>query len=384
MLMSSSNAKGDCDGEDERRRTADRPAVTPNPEPERNVKTTSIEWTDLSSNPLQYRNAAGNVVWGCVKKSSGCAHCYAESIANHYDRGGPFTRATMATLTPFLDEKELKHILTAKVIDKRPVAGLRCFLGDMTDVFGDWVSDELLDKLFAVMGLRSDVTFQVLTKRPDRMARYYADGHRNGRGTHTSIFIAREMGRLAEQHGISAMKLDEVNGLGGYFPPNVWLGTSVENQAAADERIPHLLHTPAAVRFLSCEPLLGPVDLRPKAPEAYSLLGRFYSTGTFDPTGMSPAPDRVLNCFPKIGWAIVGGESGHGSRPMHVEWARSFVAQCQAANCPVFVKQLGSVPTVAGDSPDGRVSLPLANRKGNLLEDFPADLRIREFPTVPS
>jgi hypothetical protein len=97
------------------------------------VKRTDIEWTDLSSNPLQYRDRSGRVVWACVKHSSGCAHCYSETIANHYQRGKPFTRANMEELTPFLDEKELKHILTAQRIDKRPVPGSRCFLGDMNE-----------------------------------------------------------------------------------------------------------------------------------------------------------------------------------------------------------------------------------------------------------
>src|SRR4051812_14758294 len=120
------------------------------------MQKTNIEWTatprpdgtlepGYSANPLKYRDAAGNVVWGCVKTSPGCAHCYAETLAKRYGRGGPFTAATMRGLTPFLDEKELHRMLTYK-----PAAGKKCFVGDMTDVFGEWVPDELLDRLFAV------------------------------------------------------------------------------------------------------------------------------------------------------------------------------------------------------------------------------------------
>lgn len=321
------------------------------------MKRTSIEWTDFSSNPLQYRDQKGNVVWGCVKKSSGCANCYSEAIALRFERGGPFTRAAMEGVTPFLDEKELKHILTAKTVGGKPVSGSRCFLGDMTDVFGEWVPDGLLDRLFAAMALRPDVTFQILTKRADRMARYYADGHRNGRGTHTSVFVARQMCYLANQYGIDPVKLDEVIGLGGKWPANIWLGTSVENQPAADERIPHLLATPAAVRFLSCEPLLGPIDFR-KVPE-------FNRVGT-DLSGW---------------WVIVGGESGPGARPMQLEWASAIVRQCKAASVPVFVKQLGAVPLTNLGVDDGHSAYwPVADKKGGDISEFPPDLRVREFP----
>jgi protein gp37 len=137
------------------------------------MKATSIEWTDLIANPLKHRdNKTGAVVWACVKTSPGCAHCYSEAIAHHYDRGGPFTRSKLDGLTPFLDTKELRHLLNAKTIGGKPVAGSKCFLGDMTDVFGEWVPNELLDRLVAAIAMRPDVTFQILTKRADRMRAY--------------------------------------------------------------------------------------------------------------------------------------------------------------------------------------------------------------------
>jgi protein gp37 len=370
------------------------------------MKRTDIEWTatalpdgttepGLSSNPLQYRDATGRVVWACVKCSSGCANCYAEQIAERFDRGGPYTRAAMAGLAPFLDDKEVKHILGAKTIGGKPVAGSRCFLGDMTDVFGDWVPDELLDRLFAVMALRPDVTFQILTKRPERMARYFADGHRNGRGTHTSVFIAREMGRLADEHGIDSSELDEVNGLGDSWPPNVWAGTSCENQAAADARIPHLLATPAAVRFLSCEPLLDEVDLRHvgktlRGDDIDALLGWRIRYG-YKPRNpsegglsVSMARDESLG---KIDWVIVGGESGPGARPFQLDWARSIQNQCDATGVPWFMKQTGSNAHDwdRGDAPNHvppeLVQLRLKDKKGGDLSELPSALRVREFPT---
>lgn len=131
------------------------------------------------------------------------------------------------------------------------------------------------------------------------------------------------------------------------MPPNVWLGTSIENQQAADERIPHLLSVPAAVRGLVMEPR-EVVDLRPKAPNTYSIL-EFYNTGNFDITKMRPANDRVLNCFPKINHVIIRG----GTEPMHPDHVRSIVRQCEAAGVPVWC-----------ESPvDGRVVKQLPENK---------------------
>jgi protein gp37 len=194
----------------------------------------------------------------------------------------------MEHLEPFMDEAELRKMLTAKTVGGVPVSGSRCFVGDMTDVFGEWVPFELLHQLFAVFGKRPDVTWQVLTKRPDRMAQFF-------------------------------------NGIG--CPPSVWLGTSVENQAAADDRIPHLLRTPAAVRFLSCEPLVGPVDLR-------------------DVANVCQNCDDIAGCdcdSPPLGidWVIAGGESGPDARPCDPGWFRDLEYQCAMAGIPFHFKQWG-------------------------------------------
>lgn len=265
------------------------------------MKRTSIEWTDFSSNPIRFRDAAG--------------------------------------LTPFLDERELKHILNAKTVGGEAVSGKRAFVSDMTDVFGEWVPDEMRDRLFAVMALRPDVTFQLLTKRPERMAEYF-------RTTRTNLIATAA-------------------GVGNHFPwplPNLWLGTSVENQATADERIPHLLATPAAVRFLSVEPLLGPVDLArvsspcgyTDAPHAFDCLSHDLARGRwFEGDG-----ERAR----AVDWVIVGAESGSGRRPMAEEWAHSLVEQCAAAGVNCFVKQVEVGGKVSGE-----------------VETFPLTLRVREF-----
>ncbi|MBY0456766.1 MAG: phage Gp37/Gp68 family protein [Gemmataceae bacterium] len=349
---------------------------------------TNIEWTathhpdgtvtpGLTSNPLQYRDRrTGNVVWACIKCSTGCANCYSEALAERYKRGSAFTAASMAHLEPFLDEDELRHILTARTVGKLPVSGSRCFLGDMTDVFGPWVPDELLDRLFAVMALRPDVTFQVLTKRPERMADYFATGPGLTR-----------FSRIREQMYANPCALPVPDPFAHPYPgqvpwplPNLWLGTSAENQAAADARIPHLLRVPARVRFLSCEPLLGPVDLRRWLVQGYCPtcdMGCFVGP----PGGLGcggcadPKARRSLN------WVIVGGESGPGARPMHPAWARSLRDQCAAAGVPFFFKQWGDIRENGCGLPESdyyRAGLRVGQKKGGRIldgrtwDEFPA------------
>lgn len=204
---------------------------------------TTIEWTDYTSNLIRYRDPEGRSVHGCIKVSAGCANCYASAWSARGltgERDGAFTAKRMATLRPFFDEKEARAVLRSRV------TGARVFVGDMTDVFGEWVTDELLDQMFAVFGLRPDLTFQVLTKRPERMREYMVDPD-----CYTCVDEAAAA--ISGESGVGVITRWPL--------PNVWLGVSVEDQAAADERIPALLDTPAAVRFLSCEPLIEEVDL---------------------------------------------------------------------------------------------------------------------------
>lgn len=288
------------------------------------MQATVIEWTDFSANPLKYRDkASGKTVWACVKHSPGCAHCYAEAIALRYGRGGPFTKSGMEKVEPFLDEKELGQLLKS-----RKLAGKRCFVGDMTDVFGEWVPDEILDRLFAVFALRPDVTFQMLTKRADRMREYLTVP-----GRHNSLELAAD----AIQPGKGHPSFGGKHLLPSLPLLNVWCGVSVENQDAADKRIPLLLQTPAAVRFLSCEPLLGPIDIS-EIP-IRSDNGELEGAHTNPLTGETIINSTGYYDQPQIHWVIVGGESGPGARPCRVEWIRSIVGQCKAAGVACFVKQ---------------------------------------------
>jgi protein gp37 len=321
------------------------------------VNKTSIEWTDFSANPLRYKDARGRAVWSCVKVSPGCANCYSEAQAHRYRRGGSFTAKVMAGLTAFLDPAELRKMLTYK-----PASGKLCFVGDMTDVFGPWVSDELLDQLFATMAMRRDVTWQVLTKRPERMRDYFR----------TIQDEDKDLQRLANQAAAVAGSpcaagiFDKTD-----WPlPNVWLGVSVEDQQHADERIHHLLRTPAAVRFLSCEPLLGPIRLPVGDDVELSERRAMHKEGR----GMGGLGES-------IDWVIAGGESGPNARPCNISWVRSIIEQCRAAGVACFVKQLGSNPR-----PDAKPSSVavrfVRDRKGSEPAEWPADLRVRQFPEV--
>jgi protein gp37 len=248
----------------------------------------------------------------------------------------------------------------------------RVFVNSMSDLFHYDVPDDFIDRVFAVMALAPQHTFQVLTKRPERMRRYMArqvvgqaDGFTYGdRIAVVACGVLRALpvrlaNAVARRTGLLRPK---------WPPPNVWLGVSVEDQSAADERIPLLLQAPAAVRFLSCEPLLGPVDLR--RVSTGMCLGLPMADGS-----------RWLGSKPGIDWVIVGGESGPGARPCDVAWIRSIVEQCQVAGVPVFVKQLGAVPVcVDGDSIWDRFQLGVRHPKGGDPDEWPEDLRVREFP----
>jgi protein gp37 len=248
---------------------------------------TSIEWTDYTSNLIRYRDPEGRSVHGCIKVSAGCANCYASAWSARGltgERDGAFTAKRQATLTPYFDDAEAQRILRTRV------TGKRVFVGDMTDVFGEWVPDALLDRMFAVFAMRPDLTFQLLTKRPERMRAYLSALDIQGYLLRQARSQLGADGCLSDQvwKGLKATLTDEqttwiktvastrhmswlavIRDFGIEPPrasgplPNVWLGVSVEDQAAADERIPALLDTPAAVRSLSCEPLLEPVDLEP-------------------------------------------------------------------------------------------------------------------------
>ena len=272
---------------------------------------TAIEWTDSTWNPL--RGTKGT--WSCIKISTGCEFCYAQRL--NVRLGGPEYKVGADTLR--LDET----ILTQPLRWKRP---RRIFVCSMTDLFEERVPDEWIGQIFGIMlTTREQHTYQVLTKRAERL------------------------------HGFIAKYSSSGGPLHPWPLPNVWLGVSVENQARADERIPWLLKTPAAVRFLSVEPLVGPVDLEDW------LEG-------FQPFN----PDLTRRKSP-ISWVICGGESGgpperalvekditkiwYGGihqgtfwypKREALEWVRALRDQCVAAGVPFFHKQWGGPTSKSG------------------------------------
>lgn len=376
----------------------------------------NIEWTSATWNP----------VVGCTPVSPGCLNCYAATMARRLEamgrreyapRGGVHLaevrggRAVFAGVVRCLPER-----LGAPLAWRKPKM---IFVNSMSDLFHESVPYEFVDRVFAVMALCPQHTFQVLTKRPERMAEYIdPDRHGAGMGHRLAVCAREVVGRTPVWPGGGRVEqardyFDEHNGV----LPNVWLGTSVERQAEADERIPHLLRCPAALRFLSCEPLLGPIDLDAStitvAPGFFGSCLRWHHRGKCH-------EDEGVD-YPTIGWVIVGGESGPRARPCHIEHIRRIVDQCKAARVPCFVKQLGSRPWVVavGDDPlaewarerawrvlapdrpddylgdeavfvwddaDGQppigsmVEVWLDDRKGGDPAEWPADLRVREMP----
>lgn len=269
---------------------------------------------------------AGRIGPHCEKVSEGCAHCYSETnngrCLPHNGTGLPFDRRARDLVDVFLDEA----ILMQPLHWRKP---RKVFVCSQTDWMAEFVTDEMRDRMLAVMALCPEHTFQCLTKRAEEQERYFA--------------------------------------FWDYWPlPNVWLGVSVENQKYADERIPHLLLTPAAVRFLSVEPMLGPVDI--------TLMN------------LRNGKPKMI---PGIDWVIVGGESGPDARVFDIGWARSIIRQCRDAGVACFVKQLGSKPVLdigrpcLGGYQVPRRPIPYIRTKagkGDNPAEWPLDLRVQEFP----
>lgn len=332
-----------------------------------------IEWTDRTWNPIR----------GCSVVSPGCVNCYAMKQAHRFSGPGKayegLTKQTSAGP---------QWTGTVRLADARTLMApyrwrtpSRIFVNSMSDLFHESLSNEDIAQVFHVMyGEASAVpapahTYQILTKRPKRMLEWF-NWLRSYDGEDATIMALSVYLRMQGPH------------------PRVWLGVSAEDQQRADERIPHLLQTPAAVRFVSAEPLLGPIDLRRHFGERRERVGN-----SINWRGSG------------VDWVIVGGESGAGARPCDVRWVRSIVEQCRAASVPVFVKQLGADVRdrndagFLGDEPDhwpeaisfedrvehdldgtrdgyqgAPVRIHLRDRKGGKPAEWPEDLRVREFP----
>ena len=270
---------------------------------------TAIEWANHTFNPWT----------GCTRVSPGCDHCYAATMAKRnppafgsWEPGGARKRTSPANW-----EMPRRWNRAAERTGTRP----RVFCASMADVFDNQVPEEWRADLWALMDETPRLDWLLLTKRPQNIMPMMIAARRG---------VLRSA-RIAEEFVTHPW-------------PNVWFGTTVENQAEADRRIPHLLAVPAAKRFLSCEPLLGPVYLRfVHDAEAGECI-----EGGFPMFGAKPTN--------RIHWVIAGGESGPGARPMHPDWARSLRDQCAAAGVPFFFKQWGEwgcahtsiVPAAAG------------------------------------
>jgi len=357
---------------------------------------TSIEWTDFSINPIKARAlATGKVGHHCVKVSPGCKHCYSSRLQSRFGLP-PFEGPRL--VEHFLDEKALDHVLRRRIPTK-------WFWEDMSDLFGDWVSDAWLDRCFAVMALTPQHTHILVTKRAARMRAYLTALQAGRRQLVNESAPFRAHGDEAPVRAI----LDHIE----HGFRNVWALVSCENQETADERIPELLATPAAVRGVSCEPLLSALDLSSWLPSLTPWVrtspsswadvwpswmpakvredieifwshhggpagyGRQFATnwaervpfgarvhgvdlggrairGRYvhawnnigrviedDGTVRYVASHDLTNEDPGLDWVIVGGESGPGARPMHPQWARDLRDQCVAARVSYFHKQHG-------------------------------------------
>jgi protein gp37 len=308
-----------------------------------------IEWTDASWNPIRARNkTTGRTGWHCEHVSEGCRNCYAEGFNRRLGTGLAFKPGALSheDAELFLDES----LLTQPLRWKRP---RRIFVCSMTDLFSRFVPDEWIDKIFAVMALCPQHTFQVLTKRSERMKNYVS--------AIVETFHASPIG-MDERFGGLCVDLSGSPCAAGAFEeidwplPNVWLGISAEDQGTADRRIPELLRTPSAMRFVSLEPLLGPIDLTWLAEpddDKDGVIDALTGRNWIEETSGSATLQRVWRhpgqCWKRfvgdpyfhLDWVIVGGESGPNARPMHPEWARSLRDQCIAAGAAFFFKQWG-------------------------------------------
>ncbi|MFF2411807.1 DUF5131 family protein [Streptomyces sp. NPDC058092] len=277
---------------------------------------TGIEWTEQTWNPTT----------GCDRLSPGCDNCYALTMAKRLKGMGAAkyqTDGNPKTSGPGFGVATHASAITEPLRWKKP---RKVFVNSMSDLFHPGIHTADLHLIFGVMAATPQHTYQVLTKRHGRMRSLLNDPQ----FAHMAFHRAKMYGRPDTAARTWPL-------------PNVWLGVSVEDQKWADIRIPALMQTPAAVRFLSCEPLLGPVRLHP---------------------GQGQLPD----------WVIIGGESGRGARPFDPQWAADLIADAHADGAAPFVKQLGSVWARDNGASDA---------KGGKPADWPEHLRVREYPGTP-
>lgn len=331
---------------------------------------TTIEWATHSWSPWR----------GCTKVSPGCAHCYAEALSKRNPAVlGQWGKGKPRVLAKNWGEPVRWDKASLAAWDAERGKGLPASFPPRPTVFPslcDWLDDEVhvawLVRFLTLIHDTPNLTWLLLTKRPE-------DWHRRVILARNRLFHDADAdAENAEKHHAINVWLEGWHS--GFAPPsNVWVGTSVEDQTRADERIPKLFDIPAAGRFLSVEPLLGEVDIT----ENYALTGQTRRKDkTLTPVGSGP----------RIDWVIVGGESGSGARPCNVKWIRSLVGQCKAADVPVFVKQVGAEPVFNAPRrvddwgqehiSEGAWISAMTHPKGGDPAEWYYDLRVREFPVA--
>ena len=346
---------------------------------------TRIEWTQGDD------GASGetwNVVRGCSRVSPGCGGakgkggCYAERQAirqsgpgGAYEglvRSGP-QGPRWTGKVKFVAEKLLEPLHWKK--------SRRVFVNSMSDLFHEKLTNEEIAAVYGVMAAAKWHTFQILTKRSTRAREWYewieAEAKKAGISP-SQVCVKEACNRALEGHRLHVLGDEAVWPL-----PNVWMGVSVETQEYADERVPDLLLCAAAIRFVSYEPALGPVDFNRAAwGEGRPRPSLNLQARQIDPRGFSGAWDSGFTPMRALDWIIVGGESGPGAREFAVAWARAVVSACKDANVACFVKQLGCRPVLQSETSLFEIPLVLSKRKGNDMEEWPLDLRVRQFPAM--
>lgn len=335
---------------------------------------TSIEWTRGDDGSMGY---TWNPVRGCSVVSEGCRNCYAMQVAARFSGEGQ-AYAGLA----YRNESGAHWTGKVTLVEKHLADPLRwqrprrIFVNSMSDLFHESLTDQQITDVFGVMALAHWHTFQVLTKRPARMLEYLRAGDHGIIEQFTAIQTGGGIGPREMFRALDVKRRDKVDWL---WPlPNVCLGVSVEDQKSADARIPLLLQTPAAVRWLSVEPLLGPVNLNSfmvgDETAINPLRGERYATVQH----MAVRPEKI----DRVDWVVVGGESGNGARPMSPQWARSLRDQCVAASVPFFFKQWGNHAPLNTAQADANIVVAMSKKTaGRLLDgrewnEMPAEVRV--------
>ncbi|MEM7048958.1 MAG: DUF5131 family protein [Acidobacteriota bacterium] len=349
---------------------------------------TKIEWTDRTWNPVR----------GCTRVSEGCRNCYAERTAvRHAGPGRPYE--DLAKSTPGGPRwtgvaKLFPHKLAEPLGWREPS---KVFVNSMSDLFHESLAFEEIAAVFGVMAAAQRHTFQVLTKRPARALEWFEWIADQGEELEAAVGDKPEgVGAAASACAIFAEQTAGPNLLEAYSQPwplpNVWLGVSVEDQATAEERIPLLLECPAALRFVSYEPALGPVDFEALIVQRGGVVGQLNALGCswWPAIGDADEEERRREEVEAIDWVIVGGDS---ARECDLGWIRLAVEQCAGVGIPAFVKQLGARPVTRPHAIPGGLARPhwsnvpgrpldLRHPKGGDPEEWPEDLQVRQFPEV--